>query len=145
MLTTRRKIRIEWGDCDPGGIVYFPRYFEFFDACTSGLFEAVGLPKALLIKTYDIVGIPVVDVRASFSVASRFGDEVEIETSIPEWGRSSFRVKHRLLRGKTLAVEGWEKRVWVGKHPGDPDALKSRPIPRELIGRFGADRSDSHG
>ena len=28
MLINQRTVRIEWGDCDPGGIVYFPRYFE---------------------------------------------------------------------------------------------------------------------
>lgn len=31
MLTNRRTVRIEWGDCDPAGIVYFPRYFAIFD------------------------------------------------------------------------------------------------------------------
>ena len=41
MLLSRKEIRIEWGDCDPGGIVYFPRYFEYSDACTHALFEEV--------------------------------------------------------------------------------------------------------
>ena len=31
MLTNRRDVRIVWGDCDPAGIVYYPRYFEMFD------------------------------------------------------------------------------------------------------------------
>ncbi len=42
MLVNRRTIRIEWGDCDPAGIVFYPRYFEWFDACSTGLFEAAG-------------------------------------------------------------------------------------------------------
>ena len=29
MLINRRTIRIEWGDCDPAGIVFYPRYFEW--------------------------------------------------------------------------------------------------------------------
>ena len=32
-------VRIEWGDCDPAGIIFYPRYFEFFDAWTAALFE----------------------------------------------------------------------------------------------------------
>ena len=28
MLVTRRRIDIEWGDCDPADIVYFPNYFS---------------------------------------------------------------------------------------------------------------------
>ena len=27
MLVYTRNARIEWGDCDPAGIVFFPRYF----------------------------------------------------------------------------------------------------------------------
>ena len=27
MLTNSRTVRIEWGDCDPAGIVFYPRYF----------------------------------------------------------------------------------------------------------------------
>ena len=42
MLVNRRTVRIEWGDCDPAGIVFYPRYFAMFDASTSFLFEAVG-------------------------------------------------------------------------------------------------------
>ena len=29
MLINRRTIRIEWGDCDPACIVFYPRYFEW--------------------------------------------------------------------------------------------------------------------
>jgi 4-hydroxybenzoyl-CoA thioesterase len=136
MLTITRSLRIEWGDCDPAGIVYFPRYFAFFDACTQALFEAVGLPKQTLLKQYDFVGIPVVEVSAKFMIPSKFGDDVKIETSIREWKRSSFRVHHRLLKGSRLAAEGFETRVWVGQHPDEPGAMKSRPIPRDLIDRF---------
>jgi 4-hydroxybenzoyl-CoA thioesterase len=136
MLINKRTVRIEWGDCDPAGIVFFPRYFAFFDASTAAIFEAVGLPKPVLLKKYDIVGFPVVEVGSKFSVPSRFGDDVVIETTIAEWGRSSFRVQHRLLRGETLAIEAFEKRVWVGKHPSDPQAIKSKEIPRELIELF---------
>ena len=27
MFSIRRTVRIEWGDCDPAGIVFYPRYF----------------------------------------------------------------------------------------------------------------------
>ena len=39
MLVNTRRVRIEWGDCDPAGIIFYPRYFEFFDASTSALIE----------------------------------------------------------------------------------------------------------
>ncbi len=136
MLTNSRTVRIEWGDCDPAGIVYFPRYFALFDNCTAGMFEAVGVPKPQLLERYDIAGFPAVDVRARFMIPSRFGDYVSIESTITEWGCSSFKVQHRLLKGRTLAVEGFETRVWVRHDPERPGGIKARPIPQDLIERF---------
>ena len=136
MLTATRRRGIEWGDCDPAGIVFNPRFFEWFDACTAGLFAAAGMPKHEMVKTFDIVGIPLVETRARFVIPSKFGDEVLIESTVAEFRRSSFDVRHRLLNGGRLAVEGFETRVWAGRHPDIPGGIKSRPIPDEVIARF---------
>jgi hypothetical protein len=45
-------------------------------------------------------------------------------------------VQHRLLRGQTLAVEGFEKRVWTVRPGGDPSKTASQPIPPEVIEKF---------
>jgi 4-hydroxybenzoyl-CoA thioesterase len=136
MLVNKRTIRIEWGDCDPLGIVYFPRYFEFFDACTNALFERVGLPKQDMLKRYAIAGIPLVESRARFLASSSFGDTVTVESNITEWGKSSFSVGHRLFKGDLLAVEGFEKRVWVVHAPKEKTKIKSQAIPREIMDKF---------
>ena len=136
MLTSTRDIQIEWGDCDPAGIVFYPRYFAWFDACTAGHFAHAGLPKFEMLKTYDIVGIPMVDTRAKFILPSKFGDTVTVETRITEFRRSSFDVEHRLLKQGALAIEAYETRVWVGRHPDDPARIKAQAIPEEVIARF---------
>ena len=136
MLTVTRTVRIEWGDCDPAGIVYFPRYFEYFDQCTARIFEAVGYSKPALLKAFDIAGIPLVDVRANFRLPSKFGEDVVIHTTIPEWSRSSFKVHHRLMKGDELGVEGFETRVWAMPHPDDPQRIKAQPIPPEVVARL---------
>ena len=135
-FANRREVRIEWGDCDPATIVFYPRYFAFFDASTAYLFEAAGLPKPEMIKTYDIVGIPIVDTGAKFFVPSRFGDRVEIESYVAEWRRSSFRVVHQLLKSGQVAIQAEEVRVWAGRDPDRPDGIRARPIPQEVIDRF---------
>jgi len=137
MFINRHQLTIEWGHCDPAGIVFFPNYFSYFDASANALFlRALELNKYQMLKAYDLVGIPVVDVAARFIVPSVFGDIVTIESRIVEIGRSSFRMQHRLLRGETLAVEGHETRVWVGRDPTDPTRLKGRPIPDEVIAKL---------
>lgn len=136
MLTNRREIQIEFGDCDPGGIVYFPRYFEYFDACTNALFERVGLPKREMIARYGIAGIPMVECRARFIVPSQYGEKVVVESCVSEWGRSSFSVQHNLFRGDVLAVEGFEKRVWVAHATDGQSRFKGKAIPQEVKERF---------
>jgi 4-hydroxybenzoyl-CoA thioesterase len=139
MLTNRHCVTIEWGHCDPAGIVYFPNYFSYFDASANALFwRALGLNKYQMLQKYELVGIPVVDVGARFIVPSVFGDVVTIESMVVEIKRSSFRMQHRLLKGETLAVEGHEIRVWAARDPADPAKLKSKPIPQEVIAKLSA-------
>jgi 4-hydroxybenzoyl-CoA thioesterase len=137
MLTNTRTVRIEWGDCDPAGIVFYPRYFAMFDTSTTALFErATGMTKYQFVRHYDVVGYPMVDTRGRFHIPSKFGDDISIETTVTEFRRSSFDVQHRALKNGRLAVEGFETRVWVARVAGEPDKIKSQPIPEDLIAKF---------
>jgi 4-hydroxybenzoyl-CoA thioesterase len=142
-LTNRKTIHIEWGDCDPAQIVYYPRYLVYFDACTTALFKKAGLPKRQMLKTHKIVGIPLVDLRASFKAPSRFSDTVIVESEITEWRSSSFCVRHKLFNKNVLAVECFETRVWAALSETDPERIESKPVPREVVERFSA--KDRHG
>ena len=133
MLINRRTLRIEWGQCDPAGIVFYPQYLIIFDTATGYLFERTGLSPAAMRKKYDIVGMPVVEVGARFVQPCRFDDTVIVETEVAEWGRSSFTVRHRILNASELALDGFEKRVWAGPHPERAGAIKAQPVPAEII------------
>lgn len=134
MLITGREVEIDWGDCDPAGIVFYPRYFALFDASTAYLFErALGCKKIVWTRKYGIVGIPIVDTGARFMVTSHFGDIVHIETQVKELRRSSFDVEHRVMKDGVTAVEAHETRVWAARHPEDPDRIKGEPIPAEVV------------
>jgi len=138
MLIHRREIQIEWGDCDPFGIVFFPRYFEYFDACTNALFhQALGIKKAEMLRRYKIAGIPLVQASCNFLIPSSYGDVVHVESTVTEWGTSSFTVQHKLFRDDALAVEGVEKRVWTVRLADQQGKAKGQAIPREVIEKFG--------
>ena len=83
-----------------------------------------------------MVGFPMVDTRAKFSIPSRWGETIVIESRVSEWKRSSFDIEHKVLKDGALAIEAWETRVWVGRHPDDPERIKSQPIPDEVKARF---------
>jgi len=134
---SQRQFAIEWGHCDPAGIVFNSRFFEFFDWGTWTLFEAaLGVPPPDLPVAFGIIGIPLVDVSARFIVPARFGDAVELISQIGEFRRSSFDIDHRLLVRGELAVEGRETRVWAVRDAADPSTIRAQPIPSEVIARF---------
>ena len=84
MLSSTLTRRVEWGDCDPAGIVFNPQFFRWFDHGTTMLYEAAGWPKQEMLKRFDAAGCPLVDTRASFKAPCRYGDDVEITTEIVE-------------------------------------------------------------
>lgn len=131
MFSQSTSLEIQFGDCDPAGIVYYPNYFRFFDNATAALLSAaLGMNKRGWLEHYGIAGIPMVDTGARFLRPSRFGDVVEIDSEITRLGRSSFSIRHVLNNGGEPAVEATEKRVWVVRDAGG--AIRSAPLPEDL-------------
>jgi 4-hydroxybenzoyl-CoA thioesterase len=137
MLSNTRLIRINWGDCDPAGIVFHPRYFEWFDASTALLFEAAtGLKKRDMLAKYNGAGIALLESRGVFKVASQYGDDLTVISRVSEFRRSSFFVEHKMMKGDVVAVEGFETRLWTVRDPEDPKRLKSAPMPADIVEAF---------
>ena len=72
----------------------------------------LGLTKREMMEAYKSSGFLVVKTGAEFRKPAYFGDEVTLESTI-KFGRSSFKVDHKVtLKGEMIA-EGSETRVWV--------------------------------
>ena len=136
-LVLRRQFTVKWGHCDPAGIVFNSRFFEYFDWSVWRLFEeALAVKPNELARVFGIVGIPLVDAKARFLRPARFNDVAHIASEVTQFKRSSFEVTHRISIAGELAVEGSEIRVWAGRDPEDPAKLKGAPIPAAVIARF---------
>ena len=72
MPATIYRVTVQWGDCDPAGIVYFPRFFDFLhrameDWFTYGLEERFA--DFIMVKK---LGIPTVSTHTDFVGPARF-------------------------------------------------------------------------
>jgi 4-hydroxybenzoyl-CoA thioesterase len=138
-LLSRRHFRVEWAHCDPAGIVFNSRVFEFFDWGTWILFEkALGVKPPDLAAAFGIIGLPLVDSGARFLFPVRFGDAVELTSQVKQFRAARFDVEHRLMVQGVLAVEGRETRVWATNDPADPSRIKPLPVPEAVVARFQA-------
>jgi 4-hydroxybenzoyl-CoA thioesterase len=132
-----REHRIEWGQCDPAGIVFAPRFIDMFAESSILLFEAAGLPrKRDMLAQLGIAGFPLVDLQARFGFPASYGDTVTIEADAPIFGNSSFTIAHRISLDGRTCVEGTEKRVWTVPAPGRPGGLQAIRVPEEIRALF---------
>lgn len=118
-LRSTRQISVTWGDCDAASVVFYPRYYEWFDACTHAMLDKAGLSHRTLRQTYGLLGTPLIQASAKFMAPSTYGDVIDAESFVSKIVDRGFTVTHRFsVRGRVV-VEGEEVRVWA-KETGDP-------------------------
>lgn len=110
--------RVAWFDCDPAGIVFYPRVLAYMNEAAHAYLEQAGFPLERLAER-NIVGVPIVSLSVNYRRALRLGDRARIETNVTGIGKSSIRFSHRVLVGEGEAVEASEVRVYsVKTHDG---------------------------
>lgn len=90
-------VTVRFGDCDPAGIVFYPRYFEMFNNlveewCAHGL----GTSFRELVMERGI-GLPTVSIQTDFVATSTLGDNLSAQLSVLKVGSSSLTLMVRLL------------------------------------------------
>ena len=131
--TTFYTVDVQFGDCDPAGIVFFPNFLRWMDAASLAFFMNCGVPPwRELVKTRGIVGTPLLEINTKFIKAVTYGETITITTHVDEWRHKVFVQLHRVTRGDELICEGREVRAFVMRDPDDPDRLRAIPVPEDI-------------
>lgn len=141
-VVVRHTVTLEWGDCDPAGIIYYPTYFKWWDQGTWRLFWAAGIDRRIMRDEMGGVETPILSATGTFESTVTPGDTLIVESRVERWGNSSFKVAHRAMTsdGKTVA-HGHEARCWTKGSPSAPGQLKAERIPDDVIARLGGTRA----
>jgi 4-hydroxybenzoyl-CoA thioesterase len=132
MRTNQRNILVEWGDCDPSGVVFNPRFFAWFDASLHALLATGKLTYDGLAARHGIDGMPLVETRAKFFTPLRYGDSIVLETEVTKLHRCAFDLHHRVRKADVLAAECFETRVLTAFNL-EQGRSRAWPLPRELV------------
>ena len=125
-------VTVRWGDVDWAGIVFYPRFYEWYDLACESLFVALGLPWPQTFPRYEIVGVPIVESGARFASPVRYGDVIQIRATVAWVKDKTFRMEYEITVDGRACASGFEVRAWVGR-PAAPGArLEARPIPEEV-------------
>jgi 4-hydroxybenzoyl-CoA thioesterase len=129
----RAQVPVRFADCDPAGIVFYPRYLEIFNNLVEDWFA-----EKLHFSFPDIIntrgwGLPTVHLEVDFVAPSRFGEVLSATLSVRKVGTTSLNVDILLqgpgplgadrVRGKIVLVLIDRK---VNRAIALPDDLRAR-------------------
>ena len=127
------EVRVEFGDCDPAGIVWFPNFFRWIDAASRHFFIECGVPSWQETRqSMGLIGTPLVDTQASFVKTASYGDVLQIHTQISEWRNKSFVQSYRVMRGDDEIMRCTEVRIFAADKPGG--GIRAMAVPEEIRG-----------
>lgn len=131
--TVVHTVRVEFGDCDPARIVWFPNFFRWLDAASRNYFVTCGVPSwTETEKTLGVIGTPLVDTHAKFVNIASYGDVLNIHASVVEWRERSFVQRYKVMRDDTLILECDEIRIFAKRRAGSDIAIQAVPIPPSI-------------
>ena len=130
-------VQLQWGECEPAGMIFYPTYFRWFDAATWNLFARAGYHAKRMRAEH--LAMPLVSAECEFKSPAQQQDRCEVRSRIARWGGKSFVVKHDMVREDgVLLARGSETRVWGRYQNGPGSPLKGQTISEELKALFRA-------
>jgi 4-hydroxybenzoyl-CoA thioesterase len=127
------RVAVQFGDCDPAGIVFFPNFNRWMDEASLAFFMACGIPPwRELVKTRGIIGTPLLEIHTKFYRPATYGETIEIHTTVESWAAKTLVQRHVVKRGDVVLCEGTEVRAFCIRDPENPDRIKAIPVPEDI-------------
>ena len=116
-MSFRRAFTVNFGQCDPAGIVFYPRYLEMLNATVEAFFaEALDYSFAR-IHLDEECGVPTVHLDVDFRAPSRLGDVIVYTLGVTAVGRTSVTFDTRVTCDQELRLTARHVLVWTRPGP----------------------------
>ena len=111
---------------DPAGYVFFPRFFEMFQACVEDWFNnGLKVDYAKQILEYG-VGLPTANIECTFSKPCKLGENIEISLSVDKVGNSSITITFQGRVNNDLRLKAKSVLVAINTTDGRPIAISDK-------------------
>ena len=97
------------------GIVYYSRYFEYFEESRTELFASIGLQ--ITNVEQEGVALPVISSHCEFKKGAKFEDVILIRSCVNEMPRSTLKISYTAVLKKTndLLATGYTIHAFVNR------------------------------
>jgi 4-hydroxybenzoyl-CoA thioesterase len=127
---------VRWGDVDAAGIVFYPRFFEWYDLGCEALFASLGLSWPELFPDRGIVGVPILESGSRFTSPVRYGDTLAVRAVVAWVKDKTFRMEYEISVDGRLCAAGFEVRAWVMRPATPTTPLEAGAIPADVVRRL---------
>lgn len=94
MTAYQREVLVRFAHCDPGGIVFYARYFEMINGVVEDWFEDALEASFSGLLYHRNLATPTVHFEVDFISRSMMGDRLTFATQVTRFGTSSFDLRH---------------------------------------------------
>ena len=102
MILYNHQVKVYYKDIDKMGIVYYSRYFEYFEEARTELLNSIGLDVTSIEKSG--IYLPVIISHCEYKKGSTFEEKIIIQTSISDLPKSRMKIKYLVKNSKTDSV-----------------------------------------
>jgi len=101
------KLRVRYADIDQMGIVYYSRYYEFFEAARTDMLRDIGLPYSDFEKMGYLM--PVVESHCQYKSGAQFDQLINVRCIISEIPKVKIKIEYEVtnIENGTLLVHGY--------------------------------------
>jgi len=122
-------IKIYYRDVDRMGIVYYSRYFEYFEESRTELLTSVGIDITSIEQ--EGITLPVISSHCDFKKGAQFEEEILVKTWINEKPRSTLKINYEVFLKSSygLLAKGYTIHAFLGAN-GKPKRPPSKILVR---------------
>jgi acyl-CoA thioester hydrolase len=121
MRSGQTTIRVRYEETDQMGVVYYAKYFVWFEVGRAEYFRELGMPYSDFEKN-DIL-LPVTRAFAEYKMPARYDDLIRVVTSVALLQEVRIAFKYEIFRANDLLVLGGTEHAFVNRG-GRPVVLK---------------------
>jgi acyl-CoA thioester hydrolase len=126
MIITEVQQRVLYAHTDKMGVVYYGRYYEYFEAGRNDLLRQIGYPYTEMEKLG--IALPVFESSAKYFSSATYDDVITIKTILKDVPTVRIRIEYELYIGERLIVTGHTVHSFV-----KADTMKPTRPPERLI------------
>ena len=115
MISFTYKTKVYYKDVDQMGVVYYARYYEYFEAARTELLQSIDIDVTAVED--DGYFMPVVTSHCDYKIGATFEDILLVETFINELPKATMRIDYEIYKNENsdLLVSGYTTHAFTDK------------------------------